>query len=72
MGALMLRPFLFAKPLPFTFGGLRLRGGVGVGSVSVAPRPIDPTPLRLGIKDAKSRCLSTEEEGIKRLKRLAR
>ena len=44
------------KPLPF-------RGGVGVGLVSLARGPRVPTPLRLGIKDAKSRCPSPKEEG---------
>jgi hypothetical protein len=33
-----------SKPLPFTVGGLRLRGGVGVGSVSVAQGLTSPTP----------------------------
>ena len=44
------------KPLLF-------RGGVGVGPVGVAHGPRVPTPLRLGIKDAKSRCPSPKEEG---------
>jgi ATP-dependent helicase Lhr and Lhr-like helicase len=43
------------KPLPFT-------GRIGVGAVSIAQGLIAPTPLRLGITDAKSHCPSPEEE----------
>ena len=50
-------PASFLEPLPF-------REGVGVGLVSVAHRLPNPTPLRLSIKDAKTRCPSPKEEGL--------
>jgi Uncharacterised nucleotidyltransferase len=46
-----------SKPLPF-------RGGVGVGTLGIALKPLVPTLLRLGIEDAKSRYPSPKGEGL--------
>lgn len=43
---------------------LLFRGGVGGGASRRNARRMGPTPLRLGIKDAKSRCLSPKGVGF--------
>jgi protein ImuB len=49
---------LFEKPSPLQGGGL------GGGAVRIAHSPQAPSPLRLGIKDTKSHCLSPEGERL--------